>query len=85
MKTCNVILCLIINNCLAVPFPYTKLADNLEEPLGFCIDLQGFGPTVKYTKVGLHSCRSGSKGIDEQFLPNEGLMVGYGDADTRCL
>ena len=30
----------------AIPPPYMRLKDNLEEPsdLGFCIDLKGFGP-----------------------------------------
>ena len=44
---------LLLSTVSAVPMPYMRLIDNLDEPatLGVCIDMEGWGKTVKFTTV----------------------------------
>ena len=77
----------------AIPYPYMRLKDDLEEAndLGFCIDLRGFGPILKgrvrFKDVQLHSCKTTKIHYDQQFhLDNETSQIkALGSADGRCL
>jgi hypothetical protein len=73
----------------AVQTPYLTLQDNLGEPsnLGFCIDLKGW--PGQFTDAQLHSCKptggSAGGGSDQQFVPQDGAVVGRADAVGHCL
>ena len=65
-----------IKNCLvlslssiwAVPYPYIRLIDNLDEPkdLGFCLDITGIpGSTLQFHEMQTVSCEPGNGGTDE--------------------
>merc|ERR1719342_384698 len=80
---------LIISHLLqsqAVDLPYIRLRDNLGEPQqrGFGLDLKGFQSTVQFTDMQVHSLKP-SGGTDMQFLYQDGLIRGFGDAAGRCV
>ena len=71
-----------------LPRPSVQLIDNLDEPneLGFCIDLVGWGQSVKLDKVQMHSCKEDGKRFnDELFYPVNNSIIAYGDGQGRCL
>ena len=51
------------------PPPYISLTDNLNEPknVGWCLDLQGWGKSIKFTDMQVHSCKD--SGGDVNFFP----------------
>lgn len=82
---------LLLSTVAAVPKPYMRLIDNLDEPAkeGFCVDLEGWGDTIEWKNVQAHTCKAdgsgASAGADEQFIPEGGQVKGYGDGKGRCL
>ena len=75
-----------VSSSEAVIRPYVRLTDNLDEQddLGFCIDMEGWGPTVEFEDLQTHSCKPNDT-ADESFSIEDGAIVGYGDATGRCL
>lgn len=69
--------------------PYINLFDNLDErnDVGYCLDLKGWGDSVEFVDVQLHSCKD--TGDDVNFAIGEGSdgrrVMGAGDADGHCL
>ena len=59
MKSLTLAALLFAEETFAVPFPYFRLTDNLDEPenYGFCLDLRGWLDSTRYTKVHVHSCK----------------------------
>ena len=80
----------VVAFAVAVLEPYLRISDNLEEPttLGFCIDLKGWDP-VYFVDAQAHSCKptggGAGGGTDQQFEPQDGAIVGLGDADGHCI
>ena len=67
------------------PPPYISLTDNLNEPknVGWCLDLQGWGKSIKFTDMQVHSCKD--SGGDVNFFPANGMIKGAADADSHCV
>jgi len=82
----------LLNLCLAAapastktPPPYISLTDNADEPkdVGWCLDLQGWGDSIKFTDMQVHSCKD--TGGDVNFFPANGMIKGAFEADSHCV
>lgn len=70
---------------LAVATPHLQLAYKADAPddLHFCLDLLGWNPPT-FQNMQAHSCKPNG-GTDEEFVPQDGAIVGRADADGRCM
>ena len=87
-----IFLFLLLNPCLSAaptstktPPPYISLTDNVDEPknVGWCLDLQGWGTSIEFTDMQVHSCKD--DGGDVNFFPENGMIKGAVDAATHCV
>ena len=87
-----IFLFLLLNPCLSAaptntktPPPYISLTDNVDEPknVGWCLDLQGWGASIKFTDMQVHSCKD--DGGDVNFFPENEMIKGAVDAATHCI
>eukprot|EP00092_Neocalanus_flemingeri_P082685 GFUD01103630.1.p1 GENE.GFUD01103630.1~~GFUD01103630.1.p1 ORF type:complete len:172 (+),score=41.57 GFUD01103630.1:73-588(+) len=72
--------------CLALEPPYIRVRDNLGEPniLGFGLNLPGEGSSVEFVDLTAHSLKP-IGAPDMQFFLENGLIIGYADAEGRCV
>ena len=75
----------------AVPVPYLRLQDNLDEPteLGYCLDLRGWDPP-SFISLQAHSCKpsystAAGGGSDQSFAVGGSSIKGQLDAAGMCL